>query len=91
MIDFSKISPYAILIVVIGRFSEPFKSEKNNKWYSTFLFEGGKFLLEMPQDVAPGTRIRAVFESDPEILMDSRNRSKTSFTPAKALAFEPLK
>lgn len=45
----------------------------------------------MPQDVAPGTRIRAVFESDPEVLMDSRNRSKTSFTPAKALAFEPLK
>ena len=91
MNDVTKISPFAVTLSLIGRFTEPFKSEKTNKYYSSFVFEGGKFLLEMPHDVPPGVRVRATFEAEFDVIVDARNKSHNSFRPAKALAFEPLK
>lgn len=90
MFDLSKISPYAIVLTLNGRFSEPFVSKKTNKYYSNFIFDGGKFLIEIPPDVTPGVRYRATFEAEFSILNDSRG-THSVFSPAKALAFEPLK
>ena len=77
-------------ITLIGKFSEPFGKDPKNL-YSTFVFEGGKFMCRAPQNLTPGMKVRAIFEVSFDFNVLQNGRSLESFRPTRFLALEPCK